>query len=223
MGSTRDVARMKGEDAKLNHDRNGPTVFVVDDDEVVRDSLRWLLEAAGFSVETCVSGEDFLKVYDPRRPGCLIVDLRMLGMSGLDVQKILAEKKVPIPTIFLTGYGTIPHAVRAMRGGALDFITKPYNDQALLDRVEQCLERDRHIRRKHVEQARIEKRLASLTPREREVMEHVVVGESNKAIATKLAISQKTIEAHRAKVMEKMQADSLAKLVRMVVPDRNSS
>lgn len=223
MGGARDVARGKSEYGEPNSDTNKPTVFVVDDDEMVRDSLRWLLEAAGFKVETFASGEDFLKGYDPGWPGCLIVDLRMPGMSGLDVQKALTEEKIPIPTIFLTGHGTIPHAVRAMRRGAVDFITKPYNDQTLLDRVEQCLARDRQARRERVEQAEIEKRLANLTPRERQVMGYVVDGKSNKVIAAELGISQKTVEAHRARVMEKMRADSLAELVRIVAPKRSSS
>ncbi|MDX1488652.1 MAG: response regulator [Acidiferrobacterales bacterium] len=195
------------------------TVFVVDDDETVRDSLSWLLEGTGLNVRTYDCGEAFLDDYDPNMPGCLIVDLRMPGMNGLDVQKQLADRGFSIPIIFLTAYGTIPQAVRAMRRGAIDFVTKPFSDQTLLDRIEHAIELDQQTRSKQDHHSQIANRLALLTPREHEVMRRVIAGQSNKVIAAELDISQKTVEAHRAKVMRKMQADSLAELVQMVTPE----
>lgn len=199
------------------------TVFVVDDDETVRDSLRWLLEGTGLKVRTYDCGEAFLDDYDPDIPGCLIVDLRMPGMNGLDVQRRLAERGFNIPIIFLTAYGTIPQAVRAMRRGAIDFVTKPFSDQTLLDRIEHAIELNRQVRSEQEQHSEIAGRLALLTPREREVLDRVVAGESNKVMAAELNISQKTVEAHRAKVMRKMEAGSLAELVRMVAPETQDS
>lgn len=195
------------------------TVFIVDDDETVRDSLSWLLEGTGFNVKTYDCGEAFLDDYDPAVPGCLIVDLRMPGMNGLDVQKALAERQFSIPVIFLTAYGTIPQAVRAMRRGAVDFVTKPFSEQTLLDRIEHAIERDRQARSEQAQHSQIRRRLELLTPREHEVMQRVVGGQANKVIAAELNISQKTVEAHRAKVMRKMQAGSVAELVRLVAPE----
>lgn len=196
---------------------NCATVFVVDDDKAVRDSLRWLIESIGVNVETYDSASGFLDQFDPLRPGCLVLDVRMPGMSGLDLHERLKEYDISVPIIYITGHGDVPMAVRAMKNGAVDFVGKPFNDQALLDRVQQALERDTLNRKKHAERKEIEMRWAKLTPREREVMEMVVAGHSNKTIAAQLGVSSKTVEAHRAKFMEKMQANSLPDLMRLTL------
>jgi two-component system, LuxR family, response regulator FixJ len=194
-----------------------PTVFVVDDDDAVRESLSWLIESVGLRVETYASPREFLAAYDPVRPGCLVLDVRMPGMSGLDLQDRLAPLQNPPPTIIITGHGDVPMAVRAMKAGAVDFIEKPFNDQVLLDCIQRALERDDQNRRRQMRRASVGTLLAQLTPREREVMDRMVAGMPNKAMAADLGISVKTVEAHRAKVMEKMQAESLSELVRMVL------
>ena len=193
------------------------TVFVVDDDEAVRDSLALLLRSVGIEAETHPDAGTFLDHYDPRRSGCLVLDIRMPGISGLDLQKRLADMETPLPIIFITGHGDVPMAVRAIQDGAVDFIQKPFHDQALLDRIQQALELDADQRRRGRQRASIAQRTASLSPREVEVMGLVVRGDANKVIAGKLGLSQRTVEIHRAKVMEKMRADSLPHLVRMVV------
>lgn len=193
------------------------TVFVVDDDEAVRRSLRWLIESVGLKVETFASAKEFLASYRPGKPGCLVLDVRMPEMSGLDLQERLQSNKIRIPIIFLTGHGDVPMAVRAMKLGATDFIGKPFNDQLLLDRIQRAIKQDTEWRGEQVQRAEIESRWAKLTPREREVMEMVIAGKSNKAIAAQLGVSSKTIEAHRAKFMEKMQADSLPDLMRITL------
>ncbi len=194
-----------------------PIVFVVDDDPAVRDSLRWLIESVGLSVETYESALAFLEAYYPGRTGCLVLDVRMPGMSGLELQNALASEEIGLPVIVITGHGDVPMAVRAMKKGAVDFIQKPFNDQELLDRIHEALESDAPIRRERAERAEIAVRLAQLTPRELEVMMQVIAGRSNKAIAADLGISGKTVEVHRARIMEKMQAGSLAELVRFVL------
>lgn len=196
---------------------NRTTVFVVDDDKAVRDSLRWLIESIGMNVETYDSASGFLDQFDPLRPGCLVLDVRMPGMSGLDLHERLKEFDIAVPIIYITGHGDVPMAVRAMKNGAVDFVGKPFNDQALLDRVQQAIERDTLNRKKHAERKEIESRWSKLTPREREVMEMVVAGHSNKTIAAQLGVSSKTVEAHRAKFMEKMQANSLPDLMRLTL------
>lgn len=193
------------------------TVFVVDDDKAVRDSLRWLVESIGVTVETYESATEFLRNFDPERPGCILLDVRMPGMSGLDLHERLKEYDFFQPIIYITGHGDVPMAVRAMKSGAVDFVGKPFNDQALLDRVQQAIERDRFNRVKYAERREIEGRWSKLTPREREVMEMVVAGHSNKTIAAQLGVSSKTVEAHRAKFMEKMQASSLPDLMRLTL------
>jgi FixJ family two-component response regulator len=194
-----------------------PAVFVVDDDAAVRDSLKMLLRSVGHFVETFGSAQDFLDGYRADRPGCLVLDIRMPGMSGLELQEKLNERHAIIPVIFITGHGDVPMAVEAMRGGAVDFIQKPFRDQDLLDRINQSLDKDAAYRAGLAERDSIAKRLATLTPREREVMQLVVRGKANKVIAGDLNLSQRTVEIHRARVMEKMQAASLAHLVRMVL------
>jgi FixJ family two-component response regulator len=192
--------------------RNEQTVFVVDDDETMRGSLRWLLESLKLNVETYASAHEFLSVYDPVQPGCLVLDVRMPEISGLQLQEILAQRKIHIPIILITGHGDISMAVRAMKAGAFDFIEKPFNDQALLERIQQGLAMDTRQRREAAEREKTIERLCSLTPREGEVLEGVISGKSNKLIATELNISTKTVEVHRAHVMEKMSVDSVAEL-----------
>ncbi len=193
------------------------TVFVIDDDEAIRDSLRLLLKSVGLPVRTCASAQEFLPVYDPRQPGCLVVDIRMPGMSGLELQQQLNLQGATIPLIFITGHGDIPMAVEAMQHGAFDFLQKPFRDQDLLDRVQRALERDRTMRTQLKATDQIRARFDSLTPREREVLDLVTAGKPNKVMAGDLGVSQRTVEIHRARVMEKMQAGSLAQLVRMII------
>lgn len=194
-----------------------PTVFVVDDDPAMRQSLRWLIESVNLAVETFPAAPEFLSGYDPNRPGCLVLDVRMPGMSGLDLQEELNRRRIDIPIIILTGYAEVPTAVRALKGGALDFIEKPFSDQLLLDRIQQAIASDRQVRERNLARAALAARVAHLTPREREVMQLVVAGSSNREIAAELGLSVKTVEVHRARVMEKMKVDSLAELVRLVL------
>ena len=193
------------------------TVFVVDDDEEVRDAMKLLMNSVGLKVETFASGEEYLDQFDPARPGCLLLDVRMQGISGLDVQERLALEQVQPPIIIITGHGDVPMAVRAVKAGAVDFIEKPFNEQVLLDSVHRALELDGEHRGRALKLADISARLQRLTPREREILDLVVGGRRNKEIAGELGISQSTVEAHRAKVMEKMQAESLSDLMRMML------
>ena len=197
-------------------DPNEPLVYVVDDDEAVRDSLTLLLKAVGLTGKAFASAPEFLENYDPEQHGCLVADIRMPGMSGLDLQAELNERGAPIPLVFITGHGDVPMAVDAMKSGALDFIEKPFRDQELLDRVHQALAWDKERRTENLQTLTIRERLATLTPRETEVMERVVQGQANKVIAMDLGVSQRTVEIHRARVMEKMAVRSVAKLVRAV-------
>ena len=196
--------------------REEPLIYVVDDDEGVRDSLTLLLKAVGLKGQAFSSAAEFLHNYDPEQHGCLVTDIRMPGMSGLDMQDELNKRGAPIPLIFITGHGDVPMAVDAMKSGALDFIEKPFRDQELLDRVHQALTWDKERRTKNLEILAIRERLATLTPRETEVMERVAQGQANKVIAMDLKVSQRTVEIHRARVMEKMGVRSVAKLVHAV-------
>lgn len=194
---------------------NQQTVFVVDDDQAARESLSWLLESVGQRVCCLGSAREFLDVFDGTIPGCLILDVRMPGMSGLELQNVLLERGWCLPVIIVTGHGDVPMAVRAMKAGAVDFLQKPYNDQALLDRIQKALELCSKRRHMHSELAQIRASHCQLTPREREVAALVVAGKANKVIALELGLSPKTIEVHRANVMSKMQAHSLSELVQM--------
>ncbi len=194
------------------------TVFVVDDDQAVRDSLALLVHSVGLEVETFASARDFLDSYRPDRRGCLITDIRMPGMSGLELQEQLSADGYHIPVIVLTGFGDVPAAVRALKAGAVDFVEKPFNPQALLDLIQQAVVRDTEIREQAARDAELAERTALLTPREQEVMTLVVAGKANKVIAIDLSISERTVELHRARIMKKMQARSLAELMRMVLP-----
>jgi RNA polymerase sigma factor (sigma-70 family) len=191
------------------------TVFVVDDDQAMRNSLKWLIESVGVSVESFASADDFLAHFQPGRAGCLVLDVRMPGMSGLELLEHLARSNMHIPAVIITGHGDVPMAVRAMKSGAVDFIEKPFNDEVLLDAIRRAIAFEEQQRSQFSEHREIRERLAHLTPREHEVMDMVCEGRSNKEIANALGVSAKTIEAHRARVMEKMQAGSLAELVRM--------
>ncbi len=194
-----------------------PVVFVVDDDQAIRSSLKWLIESVGLQVEAYASADEFTRSYYPGRAGCLLLDVRMPGMSGLELQEHFARNDIHIPIIIITGHGDVPMAVRAMKAGAIDFIDKPFNDELLLESIRNALAIDQQQRELQSRRAEIAARLDHLTPREHEVMEMVTEGRSNKEIAMDLGVSAKTVEAHRARVMEKMGAGSLAELVRMVM------
>jgi FixJ family two-component response regulator len=194
-----------------------PTVFVVDDDPAMRASLRWLIESVGLAVQTSSTAQEFLNTYDPSSPGCLVLDVRMPGMSGLDLQAEMAARRIELPILIITGYAEVPIAVRAMKAGAFDFIEKPFSDQTLLDRIRKAISVDLNARREREELSAALKRLDNVTPREHDVMDRVVAGKSNKVIAAELGLSMKTVEVHRKRVMDKMGAESLADLIRLVV------
>lgn len=194
-----------------------PTVFVVDDDNAVRNSLRLLLKSVGLASQPLGSAAEFLETYRPSQPGCLVLDVRMPGMSGLELQRELNLRGATIPVIFITGHGDIPMAVEAMQQGAFDFLAKPFRDQELIDRVQRALAKDGTTRAALKERERIRERLQSLTPREGEVLSLMTQGKPNKIMAHELGVSQRTVEIHRARVMEKSGASSLAQLVRMVM------
>ncbi len=192
-------------------------VFIVDDDEAVRDSLCFLLKTVGLESHTFESGDELLAGYDEEMNGCMLLDIRMPGTSGLEVHKRLNELNCQLPIIFITGHGDVPMAVEAMQSGAFDFIQKPFRDQDLLDRIYHALEAFQEKEESSSRQRAIKTNYDSLTPREQEVMTFVVKGAANKVIAIDLGVSQRTVEIHRARVMEKMQARSLAELVRMSI------
>lgn len=194
-----------------------PTVFIVDDDEAVRGSLRLLLKSVGLVPTGFGSALEFLDKYNPAQPGCLVLDVRMPEMSGLELQEQLNRQGATIPVIFITGHGDVPMAVEAMQAGAFDFLQKPFRDQDLVDRIQRALEKDHANRTLLNQRSVIRERLESLTPREREVLEMVSSGKPNKVMAADLGVSQRTVEIHRARVMEKMGASSLAQLVRIVM------
>jgi len=194
-----------------------PVVHVVDDDAAVRDSLRWLMDSVGLPVVTYASGEALLEVITPEQPGCVVADLRMPGMSGLDVHQQLSERGCELPVILISGHGDVPVAVRALKSGVADFIEKPFSDQELLDCVQQALRRDAENRRRMLHLDELLSHYRTLTPRELDVLRLVVNGSSNKSISATLGISLKTVETHRARVMEKMAAGSVSELVRMTL------
>ena len=191
------------------------SVFVVDDDVQVRESLKGLIRSVGLRVEVFASAQEFLRSKRPDVPSCLVLDVRLPGLSGLDLQRRTSEAGLEIPIIFITGHGDIPMTVRAMKAGAVEFLTKPFRDQDLLDAIQQALERDRKARDQRADIEELRSRFASLTPREREVMARVVAGLLNKQIGAELGSSETTVKIHRHQVMEKMGAGSLAELVRM--------
>jgi two-component system response regulator FixJ len=194
-----------------------PIVMVVDDDPGVRNAMRTLLKSVGIQSTLYPSAQEFLGAYQPTQPGCLVLDIRMPGMSGLELQQELNLRGAVIPVIFMSGHGDIPMAVEAMQHGAFDFLQKPFRDQDLLDRIQRAIATDAELRKSLGEHTRIKAHLESLTPREREVLDLMTQGKQNKAIAQVLDVSPRTIEIHRARVMEKMGAHSIAELVRMML------
>ena len=191
------------------------TVYVVDDDESVRRAVGSLIRSAGLTVQAFPSAQEFLAFSRPDVPSCLVLDVQLPGLSGFDLQEELAKGNVQIPIIFLTGYGDIPMTVRAMKAGALEFLTKPFDDEDLLEAIHEAIKRDRVARRERANMRTLYDRYNSLTPREQEVMKWVVAGLLNKQIAAELGISEIMIKVHRGQIMHKMQAESLADLVRM--------
>lgn len=203
----------------MSHVKNktsGPLIYLVDDDEAVRDSLGMLFDSIGLAYEAYPSALDFLLSFDPARHACLVADIRMPGLSGLELQQRLNDQGAETPIIFITGHGDVPMAVTAMKSGAADFVQKPFRDQDLIDRINKALERDRERRKTRAEQDEIRSRIALLTPREKEVMQCVVRGQANKVIAMDLGVSQRTVELHRARVMRKLKMRSLAELVHAI-------
>lgn len=194
-----------------------PTVFVVDDDPGIRDSVTWLFQSVGLPVETYGSAQKFLDTYVPSRPGCLILDVRLPGMGGLDLLEALRRRGATLPVIVVTAFGEVHSAVRAMKGGAIDVMEKPTRDQVLLDRVQQALELDRRTRATLASRAEASARYARLSKRELEVLGMIIGGKANKVIATDLNLSPKTVEAHRAAIMRKLGVHSIAELVRIVM------
>ena len=192
-----------------------PTVFIIDDDSSMRQAVQDLVESVGLRAESFATGPDFLKRQPSAGPGCLVLDVRLPQMSGLDFQRLLTETRVQIPIIFITAHGDIPMSVRALKSGAVEFLTKPFRDQDLLDAIQHALQRDRLVREQQAEIQDLNERYQTLTVREREVMTLVVTGMLNKQIASEIGASEGTVKIHRGNVMQKMQAGSLIELVRM--------
>ncbi len=195
----------------------GHTVFIVDDDEAIRRSLAYLVGSVGLAARVYRSGAEFLAAYPPTVPGCLVLDVRLPGMSGLEVLGRLTATGAILPTIMITGYADVSLAIRAMKAGAVDFVEKPFEDGELLDRIHRAVDHGARLRREENTRKEVAVRLARLTPREREVMDLVVAGATNREIASKLAITEKTVEVHRAKVMKKSGVRNLAELVTMAM------
>ncbi|MBI1335662.1 MAG: response regulator [Phycisphaera sp.] len=196
---------------------DNPTVHIIDDDQAVRDSLQWLVTSIGLDTRCYPSAQDFLNRFNPHAVSCILLDIRLPGMSGLELHDELRSRHITTPVIIITGHGDVPIAVRAFKGGAVDFVEKPFSNEALVKSIRAAIDQDRKNR---VQQAAVEQvrhRVEMLTPRERQVMDLVVLGRLNKQIAVDLGLSQKTVEVHRARVMEKMQAASLAGLVKMAM------
>ena len=194
-----------------------PIVYVVDDDQAMVESLSWIIESVGLKVKTYVGAQEFLDEYNPVQHGCLLLDVRMPGMSGPELQLRLNDKGATLPIIFISGHGDVPLAVRVMKAGAVDFLTKPFNDQLLLESINKALRLDKTNREKQQENAQAEAKFALLSPREIQVLQGIVAGKQNKVISSELNISLKTVEAHRASVMKKMSVKSVPELVKLVL------
>lgn len=195
-----------------------PTVFIVDDDADVREALSELVESVGLAVQVFASAQAFLDSYDPDRPGCLVLDIRMPGMSGLALQQALKQREANLPIVMITAYGDVPTAVQAMKDGALEFLQKPFQEQEFLDRIQAALDREAALRQAEAARRDTQARLGRLTPRERDVLDQLIRGRANKAIARHLGIGERTVETHRSKIMEKLGAKSLAGLINAVLP-----
>ena len=200
-----------------------PTVFVVDDDGAVRGAIARLLKSVGLNAKTFESARDFLDNYNRDDAGCLVLDVRMPGMSGLDLQEALAEQKISLPIVIITGHADVPMAVRALKMGAVNFIEKPFSDQLLLDSIRQAIQQDTDIREAEATRGKANERMALLTPRERQVLEMVVAGKTNKRIALELELSKKTVEFHRSNFMKKMEVSTVAELIYLFVQHQNTS
>jgi len=196
---------------------SSPVIYLVDDDAALLDSMRWLLESADMKVRACGSAAEFLETYEKSRPGCVVLDVRMPGMGGIELQEQMRRREISVPVIVTSAFGDVSTTVRAMKLGALDFLEKPFSDDVLLDRIHKALEIDDEQRANLAQRDEMRDRWNTLTAREKDVGELVVAGMSNKVIASRLGVSVKTVEAHRAKVMSKMKASSVAELVRMDV------
>jgi two-component system, LuxR family, response regulator FixJ len=194
-----------------------PTVFIVDDDDALRDSLVFLLRSVGLAAQAFATAEDFLAAYAPDQPGCLVVDVRLPGMSGIALQEALERREAPLPVILVTGYAEVPTAVKAMKRGAIDFIEKPFSNDVLLDCIRKAIDIDEERRRARAARTLVLARVERLSPREREVMHMIVAGTSTKEIAYDLGLSDKTVEVHRSHIMKKMQVGSVVELVRLGV------
>jgi two-component system response regulator FixJ len=194
-----------------------PIVYVVDDDQAMAESLSWIIESVGLNAKTYTRAQDFLDEYDPGQHGCLLLDARMPGMSGPELQLRLNDQGATLPIIFISGHGDVPLAVRVMKAGAVDFLTKPFNDQILLESINKALRLDKTNREKQEENAQAEAKFALLSPREIQVLQGIVAGKQNKVISAELNISLKTVEAHRASVMKKMSVKSVPELVKLVL------
>jgi len=201
---------------------DSPTVFIVDDDQAVRDSLKFLVESNGQEAQAYASAVTFLENYTPDIPGCLLLDVRMPEMNGFELQKELQRRNITLPIIFVSAHGTVPTAVRALKLGAVDFIMKPFNNTALLEKIDQAIESDKIQRQQFCLRQAIAKRMAHLTPREQDVMRLIVEGMPAKKIAEQLGISNKTVDVHRSHIMEKLEIKSVAELVKMVVTLNNT-
>jgi two-component system response regulator TtrR len=201
----------------MNAGDTKPTAYVVDDDEAIRTLWRWLMESNGIAVQTFGTAAEFIAAYKEGGLACLVLDVRLPGMSGLELQDYLKREGIEIPIVFVSGHGDVPTAVSALKGGAVDFIQKPFGYREVLQIIQRAFERDAEIREKRAKRSQVTERVAALTEREREVMQRVIEGKLNKVIADELGISMKTVEFHRAKVMEKMGADSVAGLVQLML------
>ena len=200
-----------------------PIVYVVDDDDAAREYVRWLLESAGWNVRSYDGAQDFLDDYDPALPGCLVTDVRMPGLSGLDLQRELAERNIRLPIIMISAFAEVPMAVRAMRDGAMDFLEKPFDGQTLIERVRSAVETDRRQREEQVERDDVAANLAKLTPRQLSVLEGLTAGKPSKIIAAELGVSPRTVDVHRFRLMHQLGAQSLPDLFRRVLLVRGGS
>jgi two-component system response regulator FixJ len=205
----------------MSRKRNVPTVFIVDDDQGVREYLQWLVESVGLQAESFPTAREFLDAYDPLTPGCLVLDVRLPGLSGFDLQAELGRRNITLPIIMMTGYAEVPMAVRALKAGAHDFIQKPLDGQLLLDRIQQAIEADQKARHAHAGRTEVISHLTELTPRQQQVLDGVLEGKPSKIIAAELGLSAKTVDVHRARIMEKLGAQSLPDLFRLVVLARS--